>query len=198
MSRKRSIGVLAGAVLAIIAIAPSADAYHFYSEGWRDQHYRYPPVPSGYSQIVNVFGQPCNSNATYNRTNWVANDDGRSYPVYYHYKLGGWGTLYGGTGRYDMSSNLNQDVRGHIRNNHASQYILSGVWGYNCRRISGSSKWSAHAWGIAVDVNSAYEHTGHYHCHTVKGVVSDVWKGHGWKHGVDFGDCMHFQYATNY
>jgi hypothetical protein len=198
MFRSRSVGVIAAVVLVAMAVAPSAGAWHFYAEGWRHQHYKYPPVPSGYSQIVSVFGQPCNSKARYNLTKWVAADDGRSYPVYYHYKLGGWGTHYGGYNRYDMSSNLNQDVRGHIRNDHLSGYVKRGIWGYNCRRISGSSKWSTHAWGIAIDINSAYEHTNHYHCHSIPGSVSDVWKAHSWKHGVSFGDCMHFQYAINY
>lgn len=27
-------------------------------------------------------------------------------------------------------------------------------WGYNCRRIAGSSTWSKHAWGIAVDLDA--------------------------------------------
>jgi hypothetical protein len=200
MLRRRSAGAVLAMVLAAMAIAPSAAAYHFYSEGWRHKHYRYPPVPSGYSQIVAVFGQPCNSNARYNKTTWVARDNNYAYPVYYHYKLGGYGTHYGGKGRYDMSSNLNHDVRGHILNDHVWPYIKHGIYGYACRRISGSSKWSTHAWGIAVDINSAYEHVGsaHKHCHSVPASVSNIWKAHGWIHGVTFGDCMHFQYAKNY
>ena len=200
MNGKRSAGVVLALAIALLTIAPSAGAWHFEAEGWRHQHYKYPPRPSGYNQIVSVFGQPCNGAVNDNRTNWVATDNGYSYPVYYHYKLGGWGTHYGGWGRYDMSSNVNQDVRGHIRNDHLGDRIRSGIWGYNCRRISGSSKWSTHAWGIAIDINSAYEHVGssHKHCHTIPGSVSDRWKAHGWIHGWTFGDCMHFQYATNY
>lgn len=199
MSRRRTVAVISTAVLATFVAASNAGAWHFAAEGWRHQHYKYPPRPSGYSQIVSVFGQPCNSKVNDNRTNWVAADDQVSYPVYYHDKLGGWGTHYGGRGRYDVSSNLNQDVRGHLRNDHLTGYIKRGIYGYNCRRISGSSKYSTHAWGIAVDINSAYEHSpGHYHCHSVPSSVADVWKAHNWKHGVDFGDCMHFQYAVDY
>lgn len=201
MKRRRRIGVgLVGAFAAVLSIVPSAAAYHFAAEGWQHQHYKYPPVPSGYNQIVSVFGEPCNGYVNDNRTNWVATDDGVSYPVYYHDKLGGWGTHYGGRGRYDLSSNVNQDVRGHIRNDHLGDRILRGIYGYACRKISGSTKWSTHAWGIAIDINSAHEHVGsdHKHCHTIPGSVSDRWKAHGWVHGWTFGDCMHFQYATSY
>lgn len=198
MSRLRAAGVVLSLVVVALAIAPAAGGYHFYGEGWRHQHYRYPPVPSGYNGIVSVFGQPCNGAVNDNTTNWVATDDRRSYPVHYHFKLGGWGTHYGGWGRYDMSSNVNQDVRGHIRNDHITGHVKRGIYGYNCRRIANSSKWSTHAWGIAVDVNSAYEHTNHYHCHSVTSAVANTWQAHGWKHGLSFGDCMHFQYAVNY
>jgi hypothetical protein len=198
MLRIRSFGVVLALVLVGLSIAPTAGAYHFYAEGWRHKHYLYPPVPSGYSQIVNVFGSPCNSQVNDNRTNWVAQDNGYSYPVYYHLKLGGYGSHYGGVGGTSRSSNLNHDVRGHIRNGHLTGYFKRGIYGYNCRYISGTTKWSTHAWGIAVDVNSAYEHVGHYHCHSIPEAVISVWMGHNWKHGVSFGDCMHFQYAINY
>jgi hypothetical protein len=198
MVRKRSVGVVVAIIFAAMTIAPTAGAWHFYAEGWRHQHYKYPPVPSGYSQIVSVFGQPCNGLVNDNRTNWVAKDNKYSYPVYYHYKLGGWGTHYGGHGRYDMSSNLNQDVRGHIRNDHLAVYVTHGIYGYNCRRISGSSKWSTHAWGIAVDINSAANPYPTSNCQGMpSGLIRD-WTDHGWKHGKSFSDCMHFQYAINY
>ncbi len=199
MRRKLLVPLVAG--ILVLAAAPVAHANHFYTNyGWRDRHVNYPPLPSGYSGIVSVFGQPCNSQSNTNRTYWTAPDNGYSYPVNYHYKLGGYGKFYGGTGSTTRSSNLNNDVRGHIRNEHLAEQIKSGIWGYNCRYISGTSKWSPHAWGIAVDINAAYEHYGsaHKHCHTVTGGVANVWKNHRWIHGINFGDCMHFQYATNY
>jgi hypothetical protein len=157
-------------------------------------------VPSGYAQIVKTFGKPCNASVNDNRTLWTTQDDGRTYALNYHLKLGGYGDFYGGTGSTTRSSNLNNDVRGHIRNEHVGPSIRSGVWGYKCRYIKGSKKYSTHAWGIAVDIHARYEHygSGHKHCHTVLAAVADIWKRHGWTHGVNFGDCMHFQYARNY
>jgi len=31
-----------------------------------------------------------------------------------------------------------------------------GVWGYACRLIAGSTKWSVHSWGAAVDTNTLH------------------------------------------
>lgn len=199
--RRSALAVLAVASVCVVLSAAPAASYHFSTyEGWRDRHVNYPPLPSGYSGIVSVFGEPCNSQVNKNRTNWVASDDGVSYAVYYHRKLGGWGPFYGGTNCSTCSSNLNNDVRGHIRNDHLHGHVKRGIWGYNCRRISGSTKWSTHAWGIAVDINSAYEHVGsdHRHCHSIPSSLAKRWTDHRWVHGVSFGDCMHFQYATNY
>ena len=187
-------------VAVLCVAAPAAGASHFAASGWRHRHVNTPSVPSGYNAIVATFGQPCNSKVNDNRTYWTTDDDGTSYALYYHYKLGGYGRYYGGSGSTARSSNLNNDVRGHIRNNHLTGHVRSGVWGYNCRYVSGTRKYSTHAWGIAVDINARYEHVGsaHHHCHTVTAPLADVWKGHRWYHGVNFGDCMHFQYATNY
>lgn len=67
MHRRRSAGVVLALVTVALALSPSASGYHFAAEGWRHQHYLYPPVPSGQSQIVNVFGQPCNSQVNDNQ-----------------------------------------------------------------------------------------------------------------------------------
>jgi hypothetical protein len=198
--RKRHLRALAVPAMAalVLALAPHAGAYHYYAEGWRDKHVYYPTLPSGYSQIVSVFGQPCNSNSTANAMNWRAADDGVTYIVRYHYKLGGYGTKHGGTGSLTRSSNLNHDIRGHITNAHLNPKVRRGIWGYNCRYISGTTKWSTHAWGIAVDINSAYESTTDTTCTNEVNAVAPHWKNHRWIHGASFRDCMHFQYATNY
>lgn len=146
-------------------------------------HYGYPRTPSGQDEIVTTFGQPCSAGAHANSARWEA--DGRIYVVNFHRKLGGvW------------SSNLDVDIPGHTR---AGGYVLRrGVWGYACRTVAGTGRWSTHAWGIAVDINSFYEHVGHAHCHSISSGLGRIWRSHGWKWGLDFRDCMHFQYATDY
>jgi hypothetical protein len=177
--------VLATAAVTAIGIAPAA-AWHYYKQGWRDQHRNYPPRPGGYNQIVNTFGQPCNANANRNTMLWRAADNGVWYTVRFHRKLGG-----------DASTNLNNDVYGHIQNNHLAPYIKHGIWGYYCRYIDGTRKWSTHAWGIAVDVSSAEEWYGKCHS-TVNYRHDQIWRNHGWIWGLSFCDPMHFQYASGY
>src|SRR5687768_7725492 len=76
--------VVSLAVIAVFATTLPAEANHYYTNyGWRDKHVRYPSVPSGYSQIVNVFGKPCNAAVNDNMTYWTARDDHHAYPVYY-------------------------------------------------------------------------------------------------------------------
>jgi hypothetical protein len=177
--------LVVGTVAAIGAAGPAL-AWHYFKQGWRDQHRNYPPKPNGYNQIVNVFGQPCNDNANRNAFQWRAHDNGVWYTVRFHRKLG-----------EAASSNLDNDVKGHIINEHKSNYIRHGIYGYNCRKISGSSAWSTHAWGIAVDVSSAWEPYGRCSS-TVNHHHAGIWNNHRWKWGVDFCDPMHFQYATGY
>lgn len=187
-------------IFVVGTVAPDVQAHHFYDDGWRDKHVNYKPRPHGYAEIVHVFGQPCNSKVNDNVTKWVAGDNGVSYTVKYHQYLGGYGKYYGGVNDPRRSSNLNNDVRGHIRNEHLSPKIKSGIYGYACRYIDGTRRWSLHAFGAAIDINSRYEHVGsaHEHCHSIPYSVSSTWWEHGWHHGVSFGDCMHFQYATGY
>src|SRR5688500_13595307 len=56
----------------VVALAAPAVAYHWHNGGWRDNHYNYPPKPSGYSQIQNVFGQPCSDRSYANSFVWKA------------------------------------------------------------------------------------------------------------------------------
>jgi hypothetical protein len=189
MSARSALGrliIVLGAVVAIAAVAGSALAWHYYRQGWRDQHMGYPPRPHGYAEIVDVFGQPCNDNASRNVFYWRAYDNGVWYPIYYHRKLGG-----------GFSTNLDNDVKGHIINGHLDQYMRSGIWGYNCRTIRNGSAWSTHAWGIAVDVSSVAEPNGQCHS-TVNYHHADIWRDHRWKWGLAWCDPMHFQYAADY
>ncbi len=137
MTRNPTLGrraVVLVAALGLAAVAGPALAWHYHDQGWRDQHRQYPPRPHGYSQIVSTFGQPCNDNANRNGFQWRAADNGVWYTVRFHRKLGG-----------DASTNLDNDVRGHILNKHLSPYIRHGIYGYACRSIRGSGAWSTHS-----------------------------------------------------
>lgn len=185
---------LAALVIGLPAVA--AWAGHWAANGWKDMHYNYPPRPDGYSGIVSVFGQPCNSNASAITMYWPAADDGISYRVVFHKKLGGAPVSGWSTGKGGLSTNLDNDVRGHIGNAHLDPYVLGGIWGYYCRYIQGTTTWSTHAWGIAIDQNARYEHYGHCHIHTMHPTVIQIFKDHRW---VQLRcDPMHFQYATGY
>jgi hypothetical protein len=191
LKTKRTALLITATWLLVATGAGVASAGHWVQQGWTDRHYMYPARPHGLTQINSTFGAVCNTNANHNTLYWTAADNGHSYPVHYHMKLGG------GT-----SSNLGNDIFGHVNNDHLTHTVKSGIWGYNCRKIANSDKWSVHAWGVAVDINSAYEHYGHAHNHTIDSRVANIWQNHRWYWGLNFGgstaDAMHFQYATGY
>ncbi|MGH2829840.1 MAG: M15 family metallopeptidase [Actinomycetota bacterium] len=155
-------------------------------EAFVDRHHNYPPKPSGAAGLTRVFGRPCNADANANTFLFLADDDGRGYPVNYHRLLGG-----------TASSNLDNDIPGHIRSDGLQSKILSGIWGYACRYKRNGTDWSVHAWGVAVDINSRYEVPG-TSCRTVPAALGHIWTQHGWTWGASWRDCMHFQYASNY
>ncbi len=162
-------------------------------EEWVHRHSNYPRKPYGKRQIRDVFGRPCGRKVNDNQIRWRAWDTKIRHHVNFHRKLGG-----------ATSSNLDYDIRGHIRHRHKRRFVRSGIGSYNCRVISGTNKWSTHAWGIAVDVSWNYEHYGHngHPCHVLKKRtrVPRIWQKHGWTWGRYFPrrDCMHFQYASGY
>lgn len=191
--RWRLLPLVAGLVVGVLLVS----GWHWKRLGWRDRHLGYPERPSGYAQIVATFGPPCNADASANTMTWIAADDRVPYTFRFHRKLGGLPTemVTGGTG---TSTNLDNDVRGHVSNTHKDPWVLRGIWGYVCRYIRGTTVWSTHAWGIAIDVSSAHEHyPGHYHSH-VNWNHSGIWTRHGWYWGKNFGDAMHFQFADSY
>lgn len=102
-----------------------------------------------------------------------------------------------------------EDVVGHLGDDHklwdgSNGEVKGGVWGYNCRYISGTTKRSAHAWGVAIDINASYEQYPDPNCepNSFGGGVANKWLNHGWYWGTNFGSCscdpMHFQYVTDY
>ena len=187
---------VAFAVVAVALSVPLLAAWHYARLGWRDKHINYPARPSGYTQIVNRFGQPCSANASAIPMSWTAADTGTTYTFRFHRKLGGSPTEMisdkGGS-----STNLDNDVYGHIQNEHLQPYVEHGIWGYFCRYINGTTKWSTHAFGIAIDVSSAEEYMGKCSS-TVNRYHRRIWENHGWYWGLAFCDPMHFQYATGY
>jgi hypothetical protein len=182
--------------LAIAIVLPLIVAYHWARLGWRDEHVNYPSRPSGYTQIVNRFGQPCNAEARAISMTWRAADNGVTYSFRFHRKLGGRPTAMV-SDKGGRSTNLDNDVYGHIQNAHLQPYVKHGIYGYACRAIRNSNQWSTHAFGIAIDVSSAEEYMGKC-TSTVNKNHASIWQGHNWYWGLAFCDPMHFQYAIDY
>jgi len=128
--RRRALPLIAAVALA----TPLLVGWHWARLGWRDWHYNYASVPNGYTQIVNRFGQPCSTAAHAVSMYWRAADTGTTYTVWFHRKLGGYPTQMV-TGKGGASTNLDNDIYGHIQNDHLSQYVKHGIYGYACRYI---------------------------------------------------------------
>ena len=188
----RSLGI----ALPIAIVLPLIAAFHWGQLGWRDQHANYPSRPSGYTQIVNRFGQPCNAEARAISMKWKAADNGVTYWFSFHRKLGGRPTAMV-SDKGGRSTNLDNDVYGHIQNAHLQPYVEHGIYGYACRAKRNSNEWSTHAFGIAIDVSSAEDYMGKC-TSTVNKRHAPIWQNHNWYWGLAFCDPMHFQYATNY
>ena len=188
----RSLGI----ALPIGIVLPLIAAFHWGQLGWRDLHANYPSRPSGYTQIVNRFGQPCNAEARAISMKWKAADNGVTYWFSFHRKLGGRPTAMV-SDKGGRSTNLDNDVYGHIQNAHLQPYVEHGIYGYACRAKRNSNEWSTHAFGIAIDVSSAEDYMGKC-TSTVNKRHAPIWQNHNWYWGLAFCDPMHFQYATNY
>jgi D-alanyl-D-alanine carboxypeptidase-like protein len=180
----------------VVALAVPLVGWHWSRLGWRDAHVNYPSRPSGYTQIVNRFGQPCSSASSAISMSWRAADTGQTYSFRFHRKLGGYPTAMV-SNKGGSSTNLDNDVYGHIQNDHLQPYVEHGIWGYVCRTKRTSNEWSTHAFGIAIDVSSAEEYMGKCSS-SVNRYHAPIWQGHGWYWGLAFCDPMHFQYADGY
>ena len=180
----------------IAVVLPLTIGFHWARLGWRDEHVNYPSRPSGYTQIVNRFGQPCSADAHAISMKWQAADNRTTYTFSFHRKLGGRPTAMV-SDKGGKSTNLDNDVYGHIQNAHLQPYVEHGIYGYACRAIRNGNEWSTHAFGIAIDVSSAEEYMGKC-TSTVNKNHASIWQGHNWYWGLAFCDPMHFQYATDY
>lgn len=192
--------------------ATAAYASHWAHYGWYHEHTGYPSRPSGLTELNNRFGAACNSNAYFNRNvTWqgqVAGGGVQSFTPSYHKKLGG-ATTTGFFARTGGSSTNMEDVVGHLGDAHklyedGAGNVKGGIYGYLCRTISGSSKYSVHSWGAAMDINASYEQYPDPDCqpNSFGTGVSAKWENHRWYWGANFAaaycDPMHFQYVTNY
>jgi hypothetical protein len=168
--------------------------------GWVDDQSNnaVPRRPDGLQELINMFGPRCSGVANAARSYWPSQDGrGSGGYVYVHPYL---------------ARNVEYNIRGQIDAEHRNNAVDYGVYGYACRQISGSTSWSTHSWGAAVDTNSARNPMGQrsWDGRGSNGVdfdtyIPDVWKGSAPGHyffwGLNFdgrADPMHFQYVTNY
>lgn len=138
-----------------------------------------------------MFGKPCNGKANDART-FVPNAWGRGKNgyLYYHSKL---------LGKVDT------DVIRKILDSGRRQAIDYGVWGYNCRKKTGGSSWSVHAWGAAIDTNTLRNPYGATRW-IGKGAngkpygrfIPNLYMAEDFYWGLNFRDPMHFQYVSGY
>lgn len=167
--------------------------------GWVHDHSSagIPPRPRGYSALVAKFGQPCSASANAARSYWPS-QSARNVPGYVTYNP-------------YIDRNVSWNIRNHITADGKENAVDYGVWGFDCRLIDGTSSWSTHAFGAAIDTNSARNPVGQA---TWNGIGSDgvryksylpkLWKGaspgHNFYWGITFStpDPMHFQYVTGY
>ncbi|MFM8944540.1 MAG: M15 family metallopeptidase [Actinomycetota bacterium] len=191
------MGRLRTPIVALALATPLALAAALNPTGWRDLHANYPGVPQSYTQLVDRFGNPCSAAASAIALRWRAADDGVTYTVRFHRRLGGMATAIvadqGG-----RSTNLDNDVYGHIAFSSLASAARHGIYGYACRaKRSDPTQWSVHAFGAAVDISSAIEPMGQ--CTSVVNYrIAPTFQGHGWTWGLSFCDPMHFQYVVNY
>jgi len=183
-------GLIAGP-LAARAVLPT---------GWTHDHSSagIPARPNGYSGLVAKFGQPCNTSANAARSSWPSQSTpGVSGYIYYHPYI---------------DRDVSWNVRNHISADRKEKALYPGIGGYNCRTIAGTTSWSVHAFGAAIDTNWLRNPRGST---TWNGVGSNgvnygkylpnLWKGaypgHNFYWGLNFStipDPMHFQYVTGY
>jgi hypothetical protein len=155
------------------------------------------PRPDGLSEIQATFGPVCGDNSNGARSYWPAQDANGAGYVYYDTYVG---------------KNVGGNIRNHVLYDRKDGAVRWLVGGYNCRYISGTTSWSLHAWGAAIDTNSATNPVGQDHWNGLGAdgkkygtYLPDVWRGPYPGHHFFWGlswptkpDPMHFQYATGY
>ncbi|MGZ4130434.1 MAG: M15 family metallopeptidase [Actinomycetota bacterium] len=197
--RRTLLTVLAAAILPGLVAFPIA-AHAMVPPGWVHDHSPagIPKRPHGYTALVNTFGQPCSDAANDARSYWPS-QAARGVPGYITYHP-------------YIDRDVSYNIRNHIDADGMDNAVDYGVYGYDCRYVSGSTSWSVHAFGGAIDTNSARNPQGQtkWDGHGADGVayhsyLPGIWKGpfpgHNFYWGKNFStnpDPMHFQYVTGY
>ena len=153
--------------------------------------------PDGLAAIQATYGPVCGDNANAGRSFWPNQSNGASGYVYYHAYI---------------AKNVGGNIRNHVEADHQDQAVRYLVGGYNCRYIAGTTSWSLHAWGAAVDTNSSTNPMGQNfwnglgadgknHGTTLPDIWAGPYPGHKFFWGLNWDskpDPMHFQYALGY
>jgi hypothetical protein len=175
-----------------------------------------PHAPNGRAEIEEMFGRPNNNDGTLNEA-WEQDNIALVVPP------AGWQLFYqGDEGLVPVSG-----IRIHRKLADNFQQVLTDIWnrvkvdlggnasesdirkrlhdlrldqhsgGFNFRFIAGTSKFSLHSYGIALDWDADHNPQGHS-SHTLPNWWYDIWKAHGWTDGRHFSnpDPMHVQFAT--
>jgi hypothetical protein len=195
----RRIAVLAsiGLVGGVLA-SPPATAGH--AHGYQHDHSALgtPRRPYGLTDLRATFGEHCNTLANDSRS-WFPSAVARNVAgyVYYHPYL---------------ARNVKTNIRGHSNAAHKDGSIDYGVYGYDCRPKRGSSAWSVHSFGAAIDTNSYRNQFGQTYWNGIGAdgadhglYIPNLWRaaapGHNFFWGLNFSgtkDPHHFQYVKGY
>jgi D-alanyl-D-alanine carboxypeptidase len=191
--------VLAGSLAVAVFAGSAAVAGHM--SGWQHDHSRdgIPPRPSGLWELNQIFGDRC-INRSNNARTWFPHADpgpsgGGAYVEYHTY----------------LARTIGFNVRNHINAAHRDGALYPGIGAYNCRLIDGTTSWSVHSWGAAVDTNwqrnfrgqdfwNGRGFDGENHGTYIPDVYRGGFPGHRFFWGLNWSnpDPMHFQYVTNY
>ncbi len=74
-------------------------------------------------------------------------------------------------------------------------YQIDSIAGYNCRKVKGTNSWSAHAFGLAVDINPDKNPFGSTLVTDMPPTFVQMWTAYGWGWGgawTSRKDAMHF------
>lgn len=153
-----------------------------------------PRRPGGLYGLKRLFGRPCGRRANDGRTYYPsARRRGRAGYIHYHRRL---------------ARNVGRNVVGHMRRRKRLAAADYGVWGYACRAKVGSTGWSVHSWGAAIDTNTLRNPWGQRRWNgrgsngrNYRRYLPRVWIRHNFYWGLWFSgtkDPMHFQYVSGY